>query len=427
MAKAKKTKQVVHPPNKWIVVRRSKVHGNGCFARRDIPKGTRIIEYLGERISHKEADRRYEGSDVNDNHTFLFIADRKTVIDATTGGNEARWINHHCDGNCESETEKGRVFVDAIKDMKKGEELGYDYQIGRDKERSAQCGRDLRLSLRLAQVPWFDAVAVVEGVPQAAGGAQACSGEEEGGSKAKAGKAQRQGRAQQGQASGMKLSAVVAVSDNDVIGRDNAIPWHQPADLAYFKRVTMGKPILMGRKTWDSIGKPLPGRRNIVLSRSGFTAPGADVVRTLDEACELAAGAPEMMVIGGAKIFELAMPRMDHVHLTRVHCVVDGDVFLPPLHARRVAGDLPRGAPGRRTQCLRDDVHRAGAGKGCSRELTRSCAIRAVASAVAVSSVRICCWMRPRCSASGVGDVVAKHHHGVARHEPLRVREFQLQ
>jgi uncharacterized protein len=133
MATASKAKQAGHPQNKWIVVRRSKVHGNGCFARRDIPKGTRIIEYLGERISHKEADRRYEGADVNDNHTFLFIADRKTVIDATKGGNEARWINHHCDGNCESETEKGRVFVDAIKNIKKGEELGYDYQIGRDK------------------------------------------------------------------------------------------------------------------------------------------------------------------------------------------------------------------------------------------------------------------------------------------------------
>jgi dihydrofolate reductase len=130
----------------------------------------------------------------------------------------------------------------------------------------------------------------------------------------------------------MRLVAVVAASDNDVIGRGNALPWHQPADLAYFKRVTMGKPILMGRKTWDSIGKPLPGRRNIVLSGSGFAAPGAEVARTLDEACALAAGAPELMVIGGAKIFELAMSRMDHVHLTRVHCDVDGDVFLPPLH-----------------------------------------------------------------------------------------------
>jgi uncharacterized protein len=132
MAKAKQ-KQAAHAPNKWIVVRKSKVHGNGCFARQFIPKGTRIMEYLGERISHKEADKRYEGSDVNDNHTFLFIADRKTVIDATRGGNESRWVNHHCDGNCESETEKGRVFVDAIKDIEKGEELGYDYQIGRDK------------------------------------------------------------------------------------------------------------------------------------------------------------------------------------------------------------------------------------------------------------------------------------------------------
>lgn len=129
----------------------------------------------------------------------------------------------------------------------------------------------------------------------------------------------------------MKLSAVVAASDNDVIGRDNALPWHQPADLAYFKRVTMGKPILMGRKTWDSIGKPLPGRRNIVLSRSGFAAPGVDVVRTLDEAIAVAGDAPEMMVIGGAMIFDLAMPRLDHIHLTRVHCVVPGDVFLSKL------------------------------------------------------------------------------------------------
>jgi dihydrofolate reductase len=129
----------------------------------------------------------------------------------------------------------------------------------------------------------------------------------------------------------MKLVAVVAASDNDVIGRDNALPWYQPADLAFFKRVTMGKPILMGRRTFDSIGKPLPGRRNIVLSRAGFTASGVDVVRTLDEACEVAAGAPELMVIGGAMIFDLAMARMDRIHLTRVHCIVEGDVFLPPL------------------------------------------------------------------------------------------------
>jgi uncharacterized protein len=138
MAKAKKRaagagKGKAHPKNKWIIVRHSKVHGYGCFARRDIPKGKRLIEYLGERISHKEADRRYQGADVNDNHTFLFIADKRTVIDATKGGNESRFVNHSCDGNCESETEKGRVFIDAIKDIKKGAELGYDYQIGRDR------------------------------------------------------------------------------------------------------------------------------------------------------------------------------------------------------------------------------------------------------------------------------------------------------
>jgi SET domain-containing protein len=121
------------PRNKWLVVRRSKIHGKGCFARCFIPKGTRIIEYLGDRISHKEADKRYEGSDVNDNHTFLFIADRRTVIDASNNGSDARWINHNCTGNCESETEKGRVFIDATRDIAKGEELGYDYQIGRDR------------------------------------------------------------------------------------------------------------------------------------------------------------------------------------------------------------------------------------------------------------------------------------------------------
>lgn len=134
MAKAKKAKKKGRAvPNKWMIVRNSKIHGKGCFARRDIPKGTRIIEYLGERISHKEADKRYENADVNDNHTFLFIADSKTVIDATRGGNESRWVNHSCDGNCESEIEDGRVFVDARRDIPKGAELGYDYQIGRDK------------------------------------------------------------------------------------------------------------------------------------------------------------------------------------------------------------------------------------------------------------------------------------------------------
>src|SRR5690606_27082823 len=122
------------PKNEWFVARSSPVHGKGCFARKFIPKGTRIAEYVGERLTHKEADKRYEDADPDDNHTFLFIADRRTVIDATRGGNDSRFINHSCDGNCTSDTEKGRVFIDTIKDIQKGEELGYDYQIPRDKD-----------------------------------------------------------------------------------------------------------------------------------------------------------------------------------------------------------------------------------------------------------------------------------------------------
>lgn len=122
------------PVNPWIRVRNSSIHGRGVFARTDIPKGTRLIEYTGDRISHKEADLRYEDSDPNDNHTFLFIVDRKTVIDAEIGGNDARFINHSCDGNCESVIEKSRVFIEATRLIPKGEELGYDYEIGREKD-----------------------------------------------------------------------------------------------------------------------------------------------------------------------------------------------------------------------------------------------------------------------------------------------------
>lgn len=129
----------------------------------------------------------------------------------------------------------------------------------------------------------------------------------------------------------MKLTGVVAASDNDVIGRDNALPWHLPADLAYFRRVTMGKPMLMGRKTFESIGRPLPGRRNLVLSRGGFSAPGVESVATIEEALQRVTGAPELMIIGGAELFRLAMPRMDHLHLTRVHTSVEGDILLPPM------------------------------------------------------------------------------------------------
>jgi uncharacterized protein len=117
-----------------IEVRNSPVHGRGVFAVAPIRKGTRIIEYLGERVSHKAADDRYDDHDVNDNHTFLFIVDKHTVIDAAVGGNDARFINHQCEGNCESVIEHRRVFIDAARDIAAGDELGYDYEIGREKD-----------------------------------------------------------------------------------------------------------------------------------------------------------------------------------------------------------------------------------------------------------------------------------------------------
>jgi SET domain-containing protein len=115
-----------------LEVRNSALHGLGVFARGRIACGTRIIEYLGERVSHAEADRRYDGRDPHDNHTFLFIVDGRTVIDAGVDGNEARFVNHACDPNCESVIEKRRVFIDAIRSIAPGEELTYDYQIQRE-------------------------------------------------------------------------------------------------------------------------------------------------------------------------------------------------------------------------------------------------------------------------------------------------------
>jgi dihydrofolate reductase len=129
----------------------------------------------------------------------------------------------------------------------------------------------------------------------------------------------------------MKLTAVVAASDNDVIGRGNALPWHLPADLAHFRRLTLGKPVLMGRRTHEAIGRPLPGRRNLVLSRSGFRAPGVETVASLDAAIELVAGEPELMIVGGAQLYRQALPLIDTIHLTRVHCSLEGDAHLPEL------------------------------------------------------------------------------------------------
>jgi SET domain-containing protein len=118
-------------------VRHSPIHGFGIFAARRIRKGTTVIEYLGERVSHAQADARYEDKDPNDNHTFLFTVDAKTVIDAGVDGNEARYINHGCDPNCESTAVNKRIFIEAIRTIQPGEELSYDYQIQRDDDDDA--------------------------------------------------------------------------------------------------------------------------------------------------------------------------------------------------------------------------------------------------------------------------------------------------
>jgi SET domain-containing protein len=115
-----------------VEVRHSPIHGYGVFALRRIRKGTTVMEYLGDRVSHAQADARYEGKDPNDNHTFLFTVDARTVIDGGVNGNEARYINHGCDPNCESTSFNRRIFIEAIRTIQPGEELAYDYQIQRD-------------------------------------------------------------------------------------------------------------------------------------------------------------------------------------------------------------------------------------------------------------------------------------------------------
>jgi SET domain-containing protein len=113
-------------------VRNSRVHGRGVFALRRIRKGTTIMEYLGERVTHERANARYADKDAKDNHTFLFTVDAKIVIDAGVNGNEARYVNHGCDPNCQSTASNKRIFIEAIRTIRPGEELIYDYQIERD-------------------------------------------------------------------------------------------------------------------------------------------------------------------------------------------------------------------------------------------------------------------------------------------------------
>ena len=126
----------------------------------------------------------------------------------------------------------------------------------------------------------------------------------------------------------MTTSLIVAVSQNGVIGKNNQLPWHLPADLKHFKQLTMGHPILMGRKTFESIGKPLPGRTNIVITHQDhFACCGAVTAPSLEKALELGANEPEVFIIGGAAIFKQAMPLADKLYLTLIHKDFEGDAY----------------------------------------------------------------------------------------------------
>ena len=127
-----------------------------------------------------------------------------------------------------------------------------------------------------------------------------------------------------------RLSLIVAMAKNRVIGVKGAIPWHLPNELRLFKTLTMGHHIIMGRKTWDSIGKPLPGRESVVVTRQPrFQAPGALTVHSLDEAIAAARGDSEIFVIGGSEIFAEALPRADRIYLTTVDAAPEGDTYMP--------------------------------------------------------------------------------------------------
>ena len=130
----------------------------------------------------------------------------------------------------------------------------------------------------------------------------------------------------------MTITLVVAAGRNGVIGRDGGLPWHLPEDLAHFKRVTMGGTMVMGRKTYEAIGRPLPGRRSVVVTRQhGWTPEGVTVVHSLDDALDACADEPEVFVIGGGEIFRQVLDRADRVELTRVDQTPEGDVTFPPL------------------------------------------------------------------------------------------------
>lgn len=130
----------------------------------------------------------------------------------------------------------------------------------------------------------------------------------------------------------MQIALIAAMAENRVIGHNNQLPWRISADLKHFKSLTMGKPIIMGRKTWQSIGRPLPGRTNIVITRdSSFQAAGCEVVHSLEQALQAAAGHQQVMIIGGANLYQQTLARADLLYLTLVRAEVQGDAFFPEL------------------------------------------------------------------------------------------------
>ena len=135
----------------------------------------------------------------------------------------------------------------------------------------------------------------------------------------------------------MRLAMIAAMDRNRLIGNNNRLPWHLPADFAHFRQLTLGKPVIMGRKTYESIGKPLPGRRNIVLSRAAEACrqkpmyEGVDCVENIEAALALAADAEEVMIIGGGSLYESLLPRARRLYLTEVDAEFEGDAWFPPI------------------------------------------------------------------------------------------------
>lgn len=129
----------------------------------------------------------------------------------------------------------------------------------------------------------------------------------------------------------MIVSAIVAIAENNAIGKNNQLLWHMPNDLKHFKDVTSGRTIIMGRKTFDSVGKPLPRRRNIVVTRQDITIPGCEVVKSVEDGLALCKDEDEVFIGGGAEIYKLAMHLTDRIYLTIIHHIFDADTFFPEL------------------------------------------------------------------------------------------------